>query len=154
MDLEPAQGHLDLPDALVQSSFLIQEAMRCVARRHDVSIVQVRLFGVLRDREPGILALAEYLGLDKSSVTGLVDRAEARGLVKRKADPDDGRAIRIGLTAEGRALAGRGEREMREEVRALTASLTDAQRRQLASLLGRVVSAGRVGQIQPSSPSS
>ena len=86
---------LNLTDALVQSSFLVQGVLRRVAARHDLSVVQMRLLGILRDREPGTLALAAYLELDKSSVTGLVDRAEKRGLVERVADPDDGRAVRI-----------------------------------------------------------
>ncbi|MGD9696315.1 MAG: MarR family winged helix-turn-helix transcriptional regulator [Thermoleophilia bacterium] len=148
MDPESAHERLDLVDALVQSSFLVQESMRGVARRHDVSIVQARLLGILRDREPGILALAEHLGLDKSSVTGLVDRAEARGLIERRPDPDDGRAIRVGLTADGRALAGTAEREVRAELQRLSAGLTEAQRDQLASLLGEVVSAGQAARLR------
>lgn len=88
----------------------------------------------------------EASGALKDLAGGLVDRAAARGLIERKADPDDGRAIRVSLTAKGRALAGRGEREVKEEVAAMTATLTDAQRRQLASLLEKVVSAGYAGR--------
>jgi DNA-binding MarR family transcriptional regulator len=129
---------LGLVDSLVQSSFLVQGIMRRVAARHDLSVVQMRLLGILRDREPGILALARHLELDKSSVTGLVDRAERRGLVERVADPDDGRAVRVRLTKEGRALAARGAEEVGTEVAAATADLTDPQRRQLSSLLSRI----------------
>jgi DNA-binding MarR family transcriptional regulator len=129
---------LGLVDSLVQSSFLVQGIMRRVAARHDLSVVQMRLLGILRDREPGILALARHLELDKSSVTGLVDRAERRGLMERVADPEDGRAVRVRLTKEGRALAARGAAEVGDEVAAATADLTDPQRRQLSSLLSRI----------------
>jgi DNA-binding MarR family transcriptional regulator len=129
---------LGLVDSLVQSSFLVQGIMRRVAARHDLSVVQMRLLGILRDREPGILVLARHLDLDKSSVTGLVDRAEHRGLVERVADPDDGRAVRVRLTKEGRALAARGAEEVGAEVAAATADLADPQRRQLSSLLSRI----------------
>lgn len=129
---------LGLVDSLVQSSFLVQGIMRRVAARHDLSVVQMRLLGILRDREPGILALARHLELDKSSVTGLVDRAERRGLVERVADPDDGRAVRVRLTKDGRALAARGAEEVGAGVAAATADLTDPQRRQLSSLLSRI----------------
>jgi DNA-binding MarR family transcriptional regulator len=121
---QPAE-ELGLVDSLVQSSFLVQGILRRVAGRHDLSVVQMRLLGILRDREPGILALARHLELDKSSVTGLVDRAE-------------GRAVRVRLTKEGRALAARGAEEVGEELAALTADLTDPQRRHLASLLSRI----------------
>jgi DNA-binding MarR family transcriptional regulator len=133
-----ADDELGLVDSLVQSSFLIQGIMRRVAARHDLSVVQMRLLGVLRDREPGILVLARHLELDKSSVTGLVDRAERRGLVERVADPDDGRAVRVRLTKEGRALAARGAEEVGTEMAAATADLTDPQRRQLSALLSRI----------------
>jgi MarR family transcriptional regulator, lower aerobic nicotinate degradation pathway regulator len=129
---------LSLVDSLVQSSFLVQGVVRRVAQRHDLSVVQVRLLGILRDREPGILALAGHLELDKSSVTGLVDRAERRRLVERVADPDDGRAVRVRLTRTGRALVTRAAAEVDDELAAVAADLTDPQRRRLASLLSRI----------------
>lgn len=136
---EPAE-ELGLIDSLVQSSFLVQGILRRVAARHDLSIVQMRLLGILRDREPGILALARHLELDKSSVTGLVDRAQRRDLVERIADPDDGRAVRVRLTEEGRKLAARGAEEVGDELLAATADLSEPQRRQLSSLLSRIAS--------------
>jgi MarR family transcriptional regulator, lower aerobic nicotinate degradation pathway regulator len=143
MPSEPRRGagaadDLSLVDALAQSSFLVQGVIRRVAAGHELSVVQLRLLGILRDREPGVLVLARHLELDKSSVTGLVDRAQRRGLVERVADPDDGRAVRVRLTKEGRALAKRAAAEVTTELEAATADLTDPQRRQLASLLSRI----------------
>jgi DNA-binding MarR family transcriptional regulator len=135
-------------DGLVQSSFLVQEVMRRVAREHGLSIVQARLLGILRDREPGILRLAEYLGLDKSSVTGLVDRAEARCLVERLTRPDDRRAINVVLSAEGRALATRFAEDMSVELSELTASMSRSRRDQLALLLEELLErAGEIGEV-------
>jgi len=131
-------AELTLTDALVQSSFLVQGTMRRVAARHDLSVVQMRLLGILRDREPGILVLAGQLELDKSSVTGLVDRAEKRGLVERVRDPDDGRAVRIKLTRTGRSITTKGAAEVGAELEAATAALSDAERKRLASLLSDV----------------
>src|SRR5580692_8256999 len=131
---------LALVDALVQSSFLVQSVMRRVAARHDLSVIQMRLLGILRDREPGTLLLSRILELDKSSVTGLVDRAEKRGLVERVPDPDDGRAVRIKLTRGGRTIVTRGAAEVEAEIETVAAGLTDPQRRQLAGLLSRIAS--------------
>ena len=131
---------LTLPDGLAQLSFAVQSAIGRVADLHDLSLVQIRLLGILRDREPGMLALATFLNLDKSSVTGLVDRAARRGLVERVADPGDGRAVRVRLTKEGRALAARGAEEVGDELLAATADLTEPQRRQLSTLLSRIAS--------------
>ena len=73
---------LGIVDSLVQLSFLVQGVLGSVAARYDLSITQTRLLGVLRDREPGMLELSNFLGLEKSSVTGLIDRAERRGLAQ------------------------------------------------------------------------
>jgi MarR family transcriptional regulator, lower aerobic nicotinate degradation pathway regulator len=132
------EAELDLTDALVQTSFLVQGAMRRVAARHDLSVVQMRLLGILRDREPGVLALARHLELDKSSVTGLLDRAAGRGLLERVADPDDGRAVRVRLTRKGRALAKRGAEEVAAELAELSVDLKAADRRRLAALLSAI----------------
>ena len=83
----PGEGDLGLVDGLAQLSFAVQGALGRIAATHDLSTVQARLLGVLRDRRSTIKELAAYLGLDKSSVTGLVDRAEGRGLVRRLASP-------------------------------------------------------------------
>ncbi|HTA36170.1 MAG TPA: MarR family transcriptional regulator, partial [Solirubrobacteraceae bacterium] len=79
---DPAET-LSLTDALVQLSFLVQSTLARLASERELSLTQVRLLGILRDREPGIVELAGVLKLDKSSVSGLVDRAQRRGLVER-----------------------------------------------------------------------
>jgi DNA-binding MarR family transcriptional regulator len=46
-------------------------------------------------------SLAKSLVLENSSITGLLDRLEKQGLVKRQPDPKDRRGILIFLTPEG-----------------------------------------------------
>ncbi len=98
------QADLGILDGLVQLSFAIHRVLGRVADAHELSLVQLRLLGILRDREPGMQEIATFLELDKSSVTGLIDRAERRGLVRRASTPDDGRAVRVALTEQGREL--------------------------------------------------
>jgi hypothetical protein len=81
----PADEDLGLVDALAQLSFLVQNDLAGIAGQYDLSITQTRLLGILRDREPTMNQLGRHLGLDKSSITGLVDRAQRRGLVTRTA---------------------------------------------------------------------
>jgi DNA-binding MarR family transcriptional regulator len=54
-------------------------------------------------RGPTISDVSEYLLLKHHSVVGLVDRAEAAGLIRRQRDPDDHRVVRLTLTKEGSA---------------------------------------------------
>jgi DNA-binding MarR family transcriptional regulator len=54
------------------------------------------------DVGPTISDLAGYLFVRHHSAIGLVDRAEALGLVERRRDPSDQRLVRVVLTARGR----------------------------------------------------
>jgi DNA-binding MarR family transcriptional regulator len=49
-------------------------------------------------------ALAEQLRYDASNLTGVVDRLEEMGSVRRQPEPNDRRAKRVVLTAEGQRL--------------------------------------------------
>ena len=129
-----------LVDGLFQLSFHLQATLARIAAEHDLSIVQVRLLGILRDREPAMLRLARHLGLEKSSLSGLVDRAERRGLVQRVPSPEDGRGSNIRVTARGRKLSGAIEGEVTAEVAKLVGVLSISERQRLAALLGQIVS--------------
>lgn len=130
---------LNLTDALVELTFSIHALLAGLAARNELSMTQVRLLGILRDREPGIVELADMLGLDKSSVSGLVERAERRDLVRRVPGITDGRAIRVLLTRNGRktvqVLGGRVSREIDKRTR----DLSPADRRQLIAWIARIL---------------
>jgi MarR family transcriptional regulator, lower aerobic nicotinate degradation pathway regulator len=136
---EPADTDLSLVDALVQLSFGVQQILGRAGAKHDLSIIQARLLGILRDREPTMAALARHLVLDKSSITGLVDRAERRGLVRRAADPDDGRSVRVAITEKGRELIDESAGEIEREIGVLVRDLSGPERQRLATLAGRIV---------------
>ena len=130
---------LGLLDGLVQLSFAVHGALERVAEQHELSLVQVRLLGILRDREPGMLELAKYLGLDKSSVTGLVTRAERRGFVQRSGTAEDRRAVHVALTAQGRELAQIFAKEMERELAGLVSGLSEADQKRLSALASAIV---------------
>src|SRR5450432_3975969 len=136
---ETAGVGLTLPDALAQLSFAVHGAIMRVADVHDLSLVQVRLLGVLRDREPGMFAVAAHLNLDKSSVTGLVDRAERRGLVRRTTALEDRRTVRVALTARGRLLTQKVGKQIEAELARLVEGLSATHRRSLSRIAGHVV---------------
>ena len=91
----PDAIELEPVDALVQLSFHIHGALERRAAELDLSMSITRLLGILRDRRPTMHELAALLGLEKSSVSGLVDRASERGLVERRSSPADGRVVRV-----------------------------------------------------------
>ncbi|GAA4352364.1 MarR family winged helix-turn-helix transcriptional regulator [Angustibacter luteus] len=129
----------DLVDVLARLSFLVQGTLSDLAAEHGLSLAQVRLGGILRDHEPTMNELGQHLGLDKSSVSGLVDRAERRGLVVRRPSTSDRRVVHVIITAEGRALAEQVGAAFADQVETLTANLTATDRRALVRAAGRIL---------------
>ena len=140
-----APPQLDPVDGLAQLSFVIMGMLERRAAEHDLSIPATRLLGVLRDREPTMQQLARLLELDKSSVTGLVDRAERRGLVARVPSPADKRAVLVRLTDDGRALVSASAERFATDVTAMLGHLPARDRAALARLVSRLLVAHAAG---------
>ena len=129
----------ELIDALVQASFAVMAVLNRIGAEHDLSLTQLRVLGILRDRRVKMSELADYLGLDKSTISGLVDRAEKRGLLRREPNPVDGRAVDVFLTDKGTELAGRGAAQIARALSPMTAKLTRAEARRLTTLLETIL---------------
>ena len=74
--------------------------------RWQLSPSQFNVINLLHDLPEGLsqTALGQQLLMHRSNLTGLVDKLERRGLVERRAAPDDRRAYRVVLTATGTKL--------------------------------------------------
>jgi DNA-binding MarR family transcriptional regulator len=129
----------ELISALVRASFATTAVLSRIAAEHDLSLTQLRVLAILRDRRVRMSELADYLGLDKSTISGLVDRAEKRGLLQRAPNPADGRATDVFLTAEGIQLADLGEGEIARSLSPMTGKLSRAEARRLTALLEHVL---------------
>ena len=90
------------------------------------------------------MSLATLLGLDKSSVTGLVDRAERRGLVTRVPSSADRRVVLVDLTDAGRALVADVSAGFESDVETLLQRLSVPDRSSLARLVSRLLVAHAV----------
>ncbi|NPV58899.1 MAG: MarR family transcriptional regulator [Actinobacteria bacterium] len=86
--------------------------------------------------------LSEGLSRARCTVTGLVDRLEAKGLVKRKRSREDRRLVYVSLTDKGKELA----QELREKVvpeitrlgERIMARLTETEAAALLGALGKL----------------
>jgi MarR family transcriptional regulator, lower aerobic nicotinate degradation pathway regulator len=104
-------------DALAQLAFLVHGALETRAAEVEVSLSQARLLGILRDREPTMNELGVLMKLDKSSISGLVDRAERRGLVTRVPSSTDRRSVRVAATDAGHTLTRTVQQRFEADVR-------------------------------------
>ena len=139
MDSPAATDQTALIDALVRTAFSTTAALSKIAAEHDLSLTQVRVLAILRDRHTSMSDLAIYLGLDKSTISGLVDRAEKRGLLQRTPNPLDGRGVDVALTAEGIELAEQGAAKIAHALSPMTSALNLAEARRLTALLERML---------------
>jgi DNA-binding MarR family transcriptional regulator len=146
---------MSLIDALVRTSFFTTAVLSRIAAEHDLSLTQLRVLAILRDRRGSMSDLATYLGLDKSTISGLVDRAEKRGLLQRTPNPLDGRGVDVALTPVGTELAERGAATVARALSPLTSILSPADGRRLTALLERMLgSAGADADAGLQVPSS
>jgi len=129
----------DLRDGLVQVSFAVIAVLSRVAAEQDLSLTQLRALGMLRDRQPTMAELAAYLGLERSTVSGLIDRAVQRGLVRKATDGVDGRSVRVSLTAEARRLTTGVIADIGELMAPMTDRLTPGEQKRLGALLLKVL---------------
>ncbi|WP_457029039.1 MarR family winged helix-turn-helix transcriptional regulator [Kitasatospora sp. P5_F3] len=131
----PAPGPELLMEQLAHAAACYYRSFAVVAGSQGLTLIQGKLLSLLSCPMP-MRALAELLGCDASNVTGLVDRLEARGLLRREPDPADRRVKTVLLTPEGEAAVRRIRAEITTGLPGL-AQLDDAERRSLSELLGR-----------------
>lgn len=105
-DGQPALGPvLEFMGALWSLDHALQSASKRMEARQGVTGPQRLVLRIL-GRRPGISAgeVSDILHLHPSTLTGILRRLTERGLVERRADPDDARRALLRLTSRGRAL--------------------------------------------------
>jgi DNA-binding MarR family transcriptional regulator len=124
---------------LVRLTFLVHSLYAEVGRGCDLTVAQAQMLCSLTDRSVGMAELSGLLGLERSSLTGLVDRAEQRGLVVREADPHDRRAVKVTLTPAGADAAHRFHDQLTSRLELLLDGLPTTERDRFARTLSRIV---------------
>ena len=115
--------------------FLLNVAQRRLQRwgaarseANGVTAAQSGLLFILGRRDGVLMGEAgAALDLGPPGISGLVDRMIAANLVKRQADPDDGRAWRLWLTPAGRTALARTKVGLVEINARLTEGFTEAE---------------------------
>jgi DNA-binding MarR family transcriptional regulator len=90
--------------------------------------------------------LGEMLLVNRSNVTGLIDRMERAGWVTRTDDPSDRRVKRVRLTDAGHTVLRRAEKVYRGRLREVMGILKESENKDLCRMLERVRRQLRGGQ--------
>jgi DNA-binding MarR family transcriptional regulator len=124
---------------LVKFFFAQREHFPLAGADVDLSTVQCHVLHLIEPGRPLPMGrLAETLACDASNVTGLIDRLEARGLIRRRASPNDRRVKVLQLTPAGSRLRAQLLRRMTGGSHPLS-RLSLVQRRMLVRILEALV---------------
>lgn len=124
---------------LVRFFFAQRQHLPVSSDEFDLPPAQCHVLHLIEPEQPLPMSrLADMLSCDASNVTGLVDRLEARGLIRRRASADDRRVKVLQLTPAGSRLRGQLLRRMSGRSLPLS-KLSLEQRRTLVKILETLV---------------
>lgn len=135
-DFEHAPGHLVRRAHQLAVAIFMEETSD-----FDVTPVQFAILNALID-DPGEdqVTLAGRVAFDAATSGSVIGRLEAKGWVRREADPADKRRKLLWVTPEGEQVALRMKRAVARAQARIVAPLDDAEQAQFVRLLGKLVS--------------
>ena len=144
MKTQNGLGVHELAGLIMGASEQMRGSFEDVCARYELTPQQARTLLALREEAP-MRSLATHLRCDPSNVTGIADRLEARGLIRRGAPERDRRVKLLGLTPQGDEIRGELERAVIDSSPVM-ANLSEDEREMLATLLRKVVDPDRQSQ--------
>lgn len=130
-----------IADVLSTADTFLREGQR-LFKPHGLTVAQYNVLNVLALAESAAglsqRELGDELVVDRSNVTGLIDRMTRAGWVRRADDPEDRRIYRVQLTPDGRRLWEKVSPRYAAVVGQVTRSLTERQVRDTLIVLGQL----------------
>jgi DNA-binding MarR family transcriptional regulator len=126
---------------LLATADRVRTSLSAVTAAHGITLQQYNVLRILRGAGPAGLPTLEIVPrlIEHSpGITRLLDRLEARGLVRRVRCPDDRRQVLCHATEKGLRLLSALERPLAEATRQLLAPLDAARTAELVRLLDAV----------------
>ncbi|MFF8653149.1 MarR family winged helix-turn-helix transcriptional regulator [Streptomyces huasconensis] len=137
-DVRPDASHAPLLDALWTSMAGLYGDLTAAAAAQGLTYSQAKALNVLRQGGPAPMrVLAASFRCDASNMTGIIDRLESRGLVRREPSATDRRVKNVVLSEDGVVAIERIRAGMHLTHRALDA-LSEEERATLQGLLSRL----------------
>lgn len=134
--LDPSDAGPALDEALsfMRLLWAIDHELERVSKRMEATIgltIPQRLCLLLIGTNPGILAsqIADILHLHRGTLSGILQRLEAAGLITRTPEATDARRMGLALTRDGWRLKGQRAGTFERAVRRMLAHVSDADRR-------------------------
>ncbi len=128
---------------LSRATWAMNNAVNRMLRERGLPDVSVAYFAVLQALWEtdglSISDLGEKVQLEKSTMTSLIDRMEAAGLVRRDDHPTDRRAYRICLTPRGKELEEKLDQVVSEAYTHMTREIPDQDLQKAVEVLKHIM---------------
>ena len=126
---------------LTKTQQVVFQQFKASLAKYDVTPVQYGVLKCLWSQDcQNPSQIAGSLFLDASTITGILDRMENKGMIKRIADPKDKRSLKVVLTERGRLLEEPVTEIIEEENKKVLQALNEEEREKLAEYLNRISS--------------
>lgn len=113
---------------------------RKLKSEYDLTVPQLVCLRVASDHGPlTSAALAQQVYVSPSTVVGILDRLEARGLVERTRSSNDRREVHVAVTDTGRKLAAQGPSPLQNGLSTALKRLPELEQATIALSLQKVV---------------
>ncbi len=140
-EAEPIRPN-DLFTKLARTGLLLDALQRECLEPHGLAFAEYSVLRILQGEPRRRLSpsrLAERIVRTTGAVTKLVDRLEGAGLVERRPDESDGRAVQVQLTAAGARLANAASRAYTAGRERVLARLSEGEVRATMASLDRLI---------------
>ena len=141
-----AEGHEDivlediLPYLINRLTFRMNRLLNRDLRAHGLTISHWRVLAVLDSAESvTVNELAAYAMIEQSTLSRLVMRMEADGLVSRERSEPDGRVVTVSMTARGRAIYAKLRTLSIAHARRVTKGFGEAEQAGLKQSIRRMI---------------
>ena len=128
---------------LSRATWAMNNAVNRMLRENNHADISVAYFAVLQalweNDRMSITDLGEKAQLEKSTMTSLIDRMEAAGLVRREDHPTDRRAYQICLTLRGKELEEKLDEVVARAYRRLTRGIAEEDLQKAIRICKRLI---------------
>ena len=132
---------VSLGPLLGRAAHLARERMDARLSRYDMTPAQTHTLLYLCGQDASVpqREVVEHLRVKPSTVNGILDRMEEKGIIRRTADENDQRQKRIAATEKGRELRDLVQAAFQDAEAVMVKGLRPDEAETLRSLLGRVI---------------
>jgi DNA-binding MarR family transcriptional regulator len=144
MSKRRVERHKSAIDRIVEAAIYLQTESRRLAKeqcsRHGITATQLNVLKLLETvGDLSLSELSKQMAATNSTVTGIIDRMVAAGLVTREQSSEDRRVWKISLTADGRGIARKIDVAPWEVLQRALLKLPPDELDQLIATLAKVV---------------